>query len=374
MRGERTRWLPLAACLFCLLFCVPSGRGAEAASGGARLVVTDLGGRRVEVPRGPTRIVCLGPGTLRQICYLQASDRVVGVEEIEVRWPAGRPYRLAHPELAAINAEPDLEAVLALRPQVLFVSYMEPARADRLAVKAGIPVVLLSTGRFAVFDEILYDSLRLAGRILGKEARAEAVVAYIEAIRADLQRRTEGIPEDRRPTVYVGAVGYKGSHGIEGTLTRYIPLEWVGARNVARGGGTQGYLFVDRERLLGWDPEVIFLDGNGAGLVRRDFERKRDFYLALRAFRQGRVYLLHPYNWYVTNVETALADAYAVGVILYPDRFGDVDPEAEADEIFSFFVGKPVYRQMAETYGRLGAPAEWAGAGRVPGDRRSVGP
>jgi len=46
-----------------------------------------------------------------------------------------------------------------------------------------------------------------------------------------------------------------------------------------------------------------------------------------------------------------LADAYFVGKVLYPDRFADIDPVQKADEIYTFFVGKPVFSQMNSQYG-----------------------
>ncbi|HOT95326.1 MAG TPA: iron ABC transporter substrate-binding protein, partial [Methanoregulaceae archaeon] len=57
---------------------------------------------------------------------------------------------------------------------------------------------------------------------------------------------------------------------------------------------------------------------------------------------------------YNTNYETVLANAYFVGKVLYPDRFADVDPEKKADEIFSFFIGKPVYTQLNSQYRNQG--------------------
>jgi iron complex transport system substrate-binding protein len=53
-------------------------------------------------------------------------------------------------------------------------------------------------------------------------------------------------------------------------------------------------------------------------------------------------------------VDTALADAYAIGKILYPQAFADIEPEKKADEIYTLLVGKPVYAEMKQTYGVLG--------------------
>ena len=56
----------------------------------------------MEVPDDPSRIVCLGPGCLRLIAFLEATNRVVGIERFEIAQKTGRPYRLAHPELLAL--------------------------------------------------------------------------------------------------------------------------------------------------------------------------------------------------------------------------------------------------------------------------------
>ena len=84
-----------------LIFCLIMVLGLFATSAAASTVeVTDMAGRQVAVPLDPERIVCIGPGTLRLIVYLQAESKVAGVEDMEKMNPGGRPYWLAHPELA----------------------------------------------------------------------------------------------------------------------------------------------------------------------------------------------------------------------------------------------------------------------------------
>ncbi|GBC63612.1 iron ABC transporter substrate-binding protein [Desulfonema ishimotonii] len=336
--------------------------------------ITDMAGRAVVVPSDPDRIICLGPGTLRLIVYLQAKDKVVGVEDMEKRTPDGRPYRMANPELgrlprigpggpASINKKPDLEAVLNVSPQVIFVTYMEPANADEIQKILGIPVVVLTYGEFATFDEAVYDSLRLAGKILSREKRADAVVEYIEALRSDLGQRTGSIPESRKPGVYVGGIGYRGAHGIESTEKNYIPLKWAGARNLSEGAAARSgsHLFMDKEMLLRLDPDVIFIDGGGLALVKADYRKKPEYYNGLKAVKAHQVYALLPFNWYVTNIGTAMADAFAIGKILYPDRFTDTDPGKKADEIYTFLVGRPVYSGIQAIFGKIGAPVSFSG-------------
>lgn len=331
--------------------------------------VTDMAGRTMRVPAEPERIICIGPGALRLIVYLDAQNKLAGVESMEKRLATGRPYWLAQPQLStlpaigpggpgAINKKPDMEAVLRVAPDLIFVTSMDASLADEVAETIGIPVVVLSYGELAVFDQTVYDSLKLAGEILNRRERAEAVVDYIEGIREELNQRTGDVPHDEVPGVFVGGIGYRGAHGIESTQRQYIPLDWNHAVNLARQvGSTMGsHIFVDKEVLLGLDPDVIFIDGGGLALVAEDYRKKPDYYRALKAFRSRRVYTLLPFNLYTTNIGTALADAFAIGKTLYPLRFEDVDLAKQADAVYTFLVGRPVYAQMQAEYGQLGQP------------------
>ncbi len=172
--------------------------------------------------------------------------------------------------------------------------------------------------------------------------------------RKDLQARTQEVPESQKPSVYVGSVGYKGIQGIESSDGSFTPLEWVGAKNLAKTISAKDHVFIDKEKLLGWNPDIIFLDGGGLNLVKQDFAKKPKFYEGLKAFQEKKVYVIYPFNYYVTNVSTAVVDGYAIGKILYPDRFADVDVQKKADEIYTFMYGKPLYKRMEKDFGPLG--------------------
>ncbi|MCF8041092.1 MAG: iron ABC transporter substrate-binding protein [Desulfarculaceae bacterium] len=350
----------LVSCILAGLLLLTLAPLAQAAGA---IQITDLTGRKVTVPLNPSRIVCLGPGCLRLIVYLEAQDKVVGIEAFEKRFPHGRPYFYAKPELgklpaitpggvAAINNLPDLEGVLKAKPQVVFVTYLQKSKADQLQSLLNIPVVVLSYGPFASFDKVVLDSILLAGRILGKDKRAQALVAQMEAWQKDLAQR--GKTAKQRPGAYVGGIGFKGAHGLESTDPNYLPFRWVGAKNLAASPKKAGHVMMDKEQLLALNPEYVFADGGGLALVAADYAKKPEFYNNLKAFQTGRVYVLHPFNWYTTNLGTALADAYAIGKILQPEEFKDVAPPAKADEIYVFLLGKPVYAAMAKRYGPLG--------------------
>jgi iron complex transport system substrate-binding protein len=325
------------------------------------VTITDTIGRKAEVPEKVERIVCIGPGALRLITYLQATDKVVGIEGgFEKNSPAGRPYRIAHPELAELpvigvaspSSQLNPEAILSAEPDVVFICYVEPRIANDLQDKTGIPVVVLSYGNLVTFDnEYVFNSLRITGKILNKAARAEAVIDFIRDSQKDLRNRTKKIPAGKKPKVYVGGLGFKGTQGITSTECKCPVFEVLHARNVANELGKAGHIFVDREKIIEWDPDIIFIDGGSLKLVKDDYKKNPKFYNLLKAVPNGKLYGLFPYNHYTTNIDTALADAYYIGKVLYPEEFEDIEPEKKADDIYKFLVGKPIYEKMKNDWG-----------------------
>jgi iron complex transport system substrate-binding protein len=116
---------------------------------------------------------------------------------------------------------------------------------------------------------------------------------------------------------------------------------------------------VDKEKILAWNPPIIFIDSGGNELIRQDYVKNTDFYHGLKAFKNRQVHILHSFNWYMTNIGTVITDAYAVGEILYPERFDDVSRALKADQVYKFLLGKPVYQQMVKVFGGLGEVPEY---------------
>jgi iron complex transport system substrate-binding protein len=344
--------------------------GLEEAAG---ITITDGFGREVNIPENTEKVVCSGAGCLRYLVYLQAQDYVVGVDSLEKEESEieGRPYALANPQLkdypliGEFRGKDDPEKIIAINPQVILKTgttgqpaATNAADADALQEKTGVPVVSLPYGSLKNEEQKaeMYSSLRTMGEVVGKQERAEEIIAYIDATMQDLESRTANIPESERKTVYVGGVSSAGAHGIISTEPAYPPFLWVNANNVAAGMGAD-HADIAKEALVDWDPEYIFIDvgtlqlGNEGAIG----ELKSDTALTgLSAAKNNKVYGVVPYNFYSTNYESVLANAYFVGKVLYPDQFEDVDPEAKADEIYTFFLGKPAFSDLNGQYNNLG--------------------
>ncbi len=335
------------------------------------ITVIDSLGRSVAVPASPERIIGSGSGALRLIVYLQAQDRVVAVDSAERRVPglavltSARPYSIANPQFQDLPVfgefrgmdNPELIAGLAPQPQVIFkVSPLSGPHPDQITAKTGIPVVGLEYGNLTDKREEFYSSLRLMGKILGKAERAEEVIAFFKGHLAELAARAADIPGGRRPSCYIGGVASRGAHGFTSTEPGYPPFLYTGAKNPAAAPGekTSAVVQISKEKLLEWDPDILFVDlsTTTAGEQANSLHQLRHdpVFSALAAVRERRIWGVLPYNSYTINYGSVLANGYFVGKVLCPERFEDVDPAAKADEIFTFLVGKPVFSVINEGF------------------------
>lgn len=316
--------------------------------------ITDMLGRKVKVPKDVKEVIGIGAGALRLLVYLECVNMVVGVEDIELS--GGKPYNYAHPEISKIPSigpmhGGDAEMITGKDPDVILWTYTTEGDADDLQQKTSIPIVVLDYGNLGDDRATFYEALRLVAKVTGKEKRAEDLIGYIDGLINDLDTRTKSIPEAEKSGIYVGGIGYRGVHGILSTEPAYEPLAFVNGKNVAAELG-KDHAFVDKEKVLEWDPDIILVDLGGMFLISEDL--KDEAYADVKAVKDGEIYGVMPYNYYTTNFGTVLADAYYIGTVLFPDEFSDVGPEVKADEIYKELLGKGVHGDLETLYGSYG--------------------
>ncbi|PKL60860.1 MAG: iron ABC transporter substrate-binding protein [Methanomicrobiales archaeon HGW-Methanomicrobiales-4] len=355
----------LTGMLLLALLAVPACMAAETT--GAEKTITDGYGRTVTIPAEPKEVICSGAGCLRYLTYLGAQNLITGVDSIEKETQKmdARGYALLNPQfkdlplIGEFRGKDDPEKIIALAPELIFkIASTGASEGDDLTKKTSIPVVLMPYGslRNAEEQEQMFATLRLMGDITGKRDRADELISYIEETIADLQTRTKGISESEQKTAYVGGVSYAGAHGIISTEPAYPPFLWTSVKNVAGKMGTQ-HADVAKEAIVDWDPDFLFMD---IGTIQSDNEGgigelKSDSALSgLKALKDGNVYGVLPYNFYSTNYENVLADAYFIGKTVYPDKFADIDPKVKADEIMTTFLGSSPAEKINSQYKNLG--------------------
>jgi len=356
--------------------CSSSAGAVQPAENSSQRTITDSSGRVVAIPQAITRAVCSSGGTCtRYLVYMDAENSLIAVESGEhynETTGDNRAYVLANPQFASLpttgggsSNSGSVEQLVALNPQVIFTmgtvsnqTIEGLTSADTLQTKTGIPVISLGSGSFQTEENKaqLFATYRLIGQVFGKERRAEELIAYINATIADLDNRTKDIPESQQKTAFVGGLSHSGAHGLLSTQSEYMPFIWNHVKNVAAGSGIQGADF-SKEGLLYADPEFIFIDAGTLGVTAEigGFEDiKSPVFSGLKAVKNRNVYATLPYTSRQTNLETQLVDGYFVGKTVYPDRFTDIDPKAKADEIYTMFVGVPVFDKLNANCNNLG--------------------
>lgn len=366
---RRPLLLMLAAALatFALAGC-GTDQGSEASDGDGSnaertqtRTVVDGVGREVTVPAQVDSIVPLGNAP-RMVTYLGLADEVVGVggmdkDQIEPVTAYAYATKDAWGDLPIVGTDAAgatdyyPEQIISVQPDVILCTYTAEL-ADEIQSKTGIPTVAVPQGN--LYQEDYEQALRLIGEVCGVEDRAEEVIGYIDDCLSDLDSRTASVSDDEKPTVLGAAATFKGKHGIDGVYVDYPVFTAINARNVTDGTVSAGESIattVDKEQILGWNPEVIFLDAGNVSLVQEDLKENPDFYDQLAAYESGEFYQYPNSVSYYSNVEIPIVNSYYVASLLYPEQFEDVDFEEKASEVFAFFLDDPDFLSKLEEGG-----------------------
>jgi iron complex transport system substrate-binding protein len=317
-------------------------------------IVTDMLGRKVEIPEKIDRVVGVRAGALRMLTYMGAADKVVGIEEHERR--DLRPYTIAYPALLNLPLigpmmGGDSELILQANPDVIFMSYATRADADGLEKRTGIPVIAIDCPELVSHRNILYQSLRLMGQVFSAENRADSIINFFEQTIVQLDSITSLINDVDKPKVYVGGVSYSGTRDITSTQAFYPPFEFVNAKNVAQEIAAEKIshvrgTFIDIEQLLVWNPDVLFIDNGGIELVNKSVREKKILKNNIAAFKNKQVYVVYAYNNYATNYEMIFANSWYVAKVLYPSQFEQIDIKQKVNQITQFLLGKAIYDDL----------------------------
>ena len=234
--------------------------------------VVDDRGRSVQLPGTPQRIVSLLPSLAETVCALDQCHRLVGVDRY-TNWPES--VRKL-PQVGG-GLDPNIEAVVALRPDVVLMATSSRAAARFEAL--GIPVVALEPKTHADVQRVLGK----VGQLLGVQDAQRVWRATDAGVQAAAQSLS---PQARGARVYFevnpGPFGAGPGSFIGETLTR------LGARNILPD--TLGpFPKLNPEFVVRADPDLIMVGARSAeGLAARPGWGR------MRALREQRLCVFTP--------------------------------------------------------------------------------
>lgn len=245
----------------------------------------------------PMRIVSAAPSITEMLCALGLRGRIVG----RTRYCLYPPEVLAVPSIGAL-VDVNVEAVLALRPDLVLISGASQALTERLK-----PLGLrLET----VPDETLEDLFVAIARIGAWTARPRTARRLVQQVRFELDEATRRCGGAGSPAVLMitGTLADPPTPPfVAGPRSFYDDLlRRMGARNAAAEGRAFGPLSL--EYILNADPDVIVeLDPDGAARPGGDADARRVWAKvgALRAVREQRVHVLTGPRYYLNSPRVA---------------------------------------------------------------------
>ena len=348
--------------------------------------VVDVWNREVEIPAEVDSIVAVGSMGPRMAAYLGVVDMLAGAELSDINSESAR-YDYSpvyHDVLADLppvgrgggSGENNAyaEEIIMLQPDVIIAGFDEDA-CDELQRQTGIPVVSIRYRAHGFIDEGFYRSLRIFADVVGAEECCEEILSYIDGCKADLARRTDGIPDSGKLLAYTGAVTYNGRHGFAFTYVNFPPFVAIGALNAAdelaaaqtgdaeaaalASGtayiGDDGFE-IDPEKIIEWDPDIIFLDPGNMDIVNSEYAANPAYFESIRAIEEGNVYSMPSTNSAGPNITYLLMNAYYAGTVLFPDSFSDIDFRGKSSEIMEMMLGRDFFDEMESdglVYGKL---------------------
>ena len=341
-----------------------------------RVVLTDIAGRTVEVPRGARRIV-LGEGRLLAATVLLDRDDPFGRlvawgNDMRLFDPdAWRRYRARFPGMtnvpelgSSFSGDFSVERVIALDADCVVFTLgslrrMQDAGAIATLERAGIPSVFVDVREDAVRNTV--PSIAILGTLMDRPGEARAFTDFYAAQTARVRDRVRDLPDDRKPLAFIEqSAGYDPNECCRSWGDAYLGalLGMAGARNwgTRHFQGTGG--LVNPEALVTDDPDLII--GTGANWAETkpdvtavllgydatpaEVQRRlralaqRPVFAGLRAVKAGRFHSIY-HQFYISPYHFVALQVFAKWA--QPELFADLEPEATFRTLHERFLPIP---------------------------------
>lgn len=309
MSGRVARWLAVAMAV-ALAAGALTGCGAKKAEPAAKsetkaafpVTITDDAGRKATIKAKPERIVSLAPANTEIVAALGAIGRLKGVTTY-CDYPA---------EVKSITkvgdfAQPNMEAIAALRPDLVLVTTGVQADVIGRLEQLGCSVVAIDPQSL----DAVYESIGKVGKAIGEKAAADELVSSMQTQAADIAEKVDGSPTTCFLEIAQDPLYTVGS----GTLLNDL-IEQAGGENVVT---QKGYVAYSVEQLVAANPEV-YLATKGSMSNPSDI-MGRPGYDKLTAVRDKHVYLLDD-NLVSRPGPRVVEGIRQIAEALHPDAFG----------------------------------------------------
>ena len=245
----------------------------------AAITVTDMHDRVITLSEPATRVVALQPADCEILCAIGCEDALVGIGQY-----CDYPASIASLPVVQSGAETNIEEILALNPQVVFMSDMDQSEEQvKQLEENGVRVVVSKAGDI----KGVYYAIRMIGHLMGKDENAEAVVADMQATFADIKAKSA----DEGKTVYFEVSPLQWGLWTAGKGTFMDELATIcGLTNAF--ADVNDWAAISEEQVIARDPDVIVTITMyyGEGPTPVEEIMSREGWQDLKAVKNGQVF------------------------------------------------------------------------------------
>ena len=224
--------------------------GAAASSAeGAGIVVTDMMGREITLSEPATRIVVMQPSDCEILCAIGCEEAIVGRGQY-VDYPAS----ILEVPVVQSGAETNVEEILVLQPQVVLMNSMSQSEEQVKQLEDnGVQVVVSTTSNI----DSVYTAIQLIGKLMGKDAEAEAVIADMQATFDEIKAKVSG--ETKKVYFEISPPPYLYTAGSSSYMNELAEI--CGITNIF-ADQEDAWLMISEEQVIERDPDYIVLITN----------------------------------------------------------------------------------------------------------------
>lgn len=267
------------------------------------LKITDFMGRQVTIKKEPKRIVSLSPSTTELIYAIGADKDVVGVTNYD-NYP---------PEVKSVAKVggyegPNIEAILAQKPDIVFASNLSGKDQMETLQKSGIPVVVLEAQNI----NQIYDSIKILGEIIGNVEKGNEIINKMKDKIKEINDKVKNLPKVN--VFYVVDTNGNWTAGKGTFIDELITL--AGGNNVA--SDANGWAQYSMEKLMQKNPDVIITSQHA---TNANNIKNMPGYKDTKAAKDGKIFIISnddiitkPSNRIVLGLEEIAKD-------LHPEAF-----------------------------------------------------
>lgn len=294
--------------------------------------VTDMAGRAVKLPQRIERVVTLGSlPVINSFVFTMGEGRTVlnGLADFaRPHWKyqtVFAPHLGAQPAMQQPNREPNVEAILLAKPDVVLTMHRESVG---LLESRGIATVFLAWRE----PEDVKACMTLLGEVFGKPEIALRYRRYFDDTLARVNAALRPVAAAARPSVL-----YLQPDNL--TQPRLIAEWWIpaaGGNSVTNDGRKAESRSFSLEQVMLWDPDILIVTApKDVAFVNSDRVFKQ-----LKAVKQGRVYIVPvgAHTWANRTAEQPLTVLWAAKTF-HPELFKTLDLAAETKSFYREFFG-----------------------------------